>query len=343
MPRRRKRKSEQVEYVPLGPTGMEVSRLGLGSMTFGSKMSRSDSARVVDEALERGVNFIDTADSYGPGEETLGEILSGGKREQVYLASKVFRTHGRGLAVGRNSRVNIMNALERSLRLLRTDYLDLYQLHHPDPQTPIDESMETLNDAVRQGKVRYVGVSNHYAWMMGYMLGLAKGRGWPGIVSYQANYNLLERQIEAEAVPLCRRFGLGLMVYSPLCGGVLTGKYKSVDDIPEGSRATYQTSWQNYLRDEASMSVVQEVEAVAKETGYGMNQVAIMWLLSKPYVTQVLMGGTKPEHFWPILDIALERLPDETIERLDKASAQRINVGYWNQGVKEGFGLAPGR
>src|SRR5437762_5443829 len=166
-----------MQYIRFGNTGMQVSRLCLGAMMFSRKMDFETSRRTIDEAIERGVNFIDTAESYGESEEFLGRILEG-RREKIYLATKVYTKRARDGRVGRNSRVNLLHSLERSLKLLRTDYVDFYQLHHPDPDTPIEETLSTLHRVVRQGKVRYIGVSNHYAWQMAHMIGLSNTFHW---------------------------------------------------------------------------------------------------------------------------------------------------------------------
>jgi 1-deoxyxylulose-5-phosphate synthase len=163
-------------YTQFGNTGMSVSRYCLGAMTFGNELPKEQVSRVIDEAIERGVNFIDTAESYGPSEAVLGELL-GTKRDKIFLATKAYEKYSHDGRVGRNSRINLLTSIDRSLRALRTDHVDLYQLHHPDPETPVDETMETLDHLVKTGKIRYAGVSNHYAWQMTYMNAQAALRG----------------------------------------------------------------------------------------------------------------------------------------------------------------------
>ncbi|MBN2307518.1 MAG: aldo/keto reductase [Candidatus Hydrogenedentes bacterium] len=332
-----------MQYVKFGNTGMKVSRFCLGAMTFGghlrSGLDEQASARVVDEALDHGVNFIDTADSYGDSEETLGRILPPEKRERVYLATKVFRCFCRDNRVARNSRVNIINSLERSLRLMKTDYVDLYQLHHPDPDTPADETLSTLDMLVKQGKIRYVGVSNHYAWQMAYMLGLCKAAGWEPLVSVQSNYGLLDRQVEREIVPFCEKFNIAMMCYSPLARGVLTGKYHKGESSEEISEASKRLTEQ-YVVDPDVAEVVAELRAVAEENGVAMNQAAILWLMSRPRATAVILGGSKPEHFTQIYEIADRELPEEAIARLDKVAGNRIYQPFRNQSMIGGPGVA---
>lgn len=325
-----------MQYVRYGNTGMQVSRFCLGAMTFPNELPEEDSRRIIDEALDHGVNFVDTADSYRGSEEVLGKVITPDKREKIYLATKVYRKYCRDQRVGRNSRVNIINSLERSLKLLNTDYVDLYQLHHPDAETPLEETIETLDNLVKQGKIRYLGVSNHYAWQMAAMLGEAKLRHAEPIVSLQANYNLLDRQIEQETVPFLQRYNLALICYGPLCGGILTGKYHTGDGIPEGSRLEGNERLQRYLGFEATGRVMEVLNELAQERGLRQHQLAMLWLLSKPYVTCPILGGSKPEHFTQIYDIADEQLSEEEIERLDEATADRIYSKFRNQAVREG-------
>jgi len=325
-----------MQYVMFGNTGMKVSRFCVGAMMFGSRYGLDEARRTVDEALDNGVNFIDTADSYGESEEHLGQVLSKEKRDRVFLATKVFRQFCRDQRAGRNSRVNIINSLERSLALLKTDYVDLYQLHHPDVETPIEETLQTLDTLVKQGKVRYVGVSNHYAWQMAWMLGESKAHGWEPIVSYQANYNILDRQIERDATDFCRRFNMAIMCYGPLCGGILTGKYHGPEGIPEGSRAARNKYVQQYIEDETVCTIVEELREIARENDLQMNQAAILWLMSKPEATVMILGGTRPEHFTQIYEIADRQLPQDAIERIDAVSASRVYTPFVNQPFRQG-------
>lgn len=330
-----------MDYVRFGNTGMTTSRFCLGAMTFGSKLDREASGRVVDEALDHGINFIDTADSYGDSEKVLGEILTPEKRDKVFLATKVFKRFCRGGRVGRNSRVNITNSLHRSLRLLGTDYVDLYQLHHPDADTPLEETVETLDTFIKQGKIRYVGVSNHYAWQMATMLGAAEAHSWQPIVSLQANYDILDRQIERETVPFLNRFNIALMCYGPLCGGILTGKYHQAEGIPEGSRGETNEHIQNYLRSEVVDEVVDTLEELSEQTGLEMNQLAILWLKSKPHATAIILGGSRPDHFRQIYEVADRSLEREVIERIDEVSQPRVFTSFKNQPIEAGAELLP--
>jgi len=332
-----------MKYVRFGNTGMQVSRFCLGTMTFGGKLDRAACKRVVDEALDHGLNFIDTADSYGDSEEVLGEVLSPEQRNRLFLATKVFRQLCRDGRVARNSRVNIINSLERSLRLLKTDYVDLYQLHHPDEDAAIEETLETLDRLVKQGKVRYVGVSNHYAWQMAYMLGLCRAHGREPLASIQANHSILDRQVERSTVPFCNKFNIAMMCYGPLCGGILTGKYLGHEQPPEGTRAAGFKRMVEYLEDESVQGLLRELEDMAKDQGLGMNQLAVLWLMAKPHATTIILGGTKPEHFSQIYEIADRQLPEEVVERIDELSAQRVYTPFMNQSFRDAPGLGMNR
>jgi len=214
--------------------------------------------------------------------------------------------------------------------------VDLYQLHHPDERTPLDETLQTLDTMVRQGKVRYVGVSNHYAWQMAWMLTAARGRGLAPIVSYQADYSLLYRQIEAEAVAFCQRFNIAIMGYSPLAGGILTGKYHGPGGIPKGSRAAKSAQMREEIADETVERVVEALRRVADENDLKMNQAAILWLMSKPHATGVILGGSRPEHFSDIYEAADRSLPQEAVQALDEASAPRVYGPFRNQPFRSG-------
>lgn len=328
-----------MEYVPFGNSGMKVSRFCLGAMTFGGKLDQAAAARVVDEALDAGVNMIDTADSYGASEEVLGNILDPVKREKVFLATKVFMRVCRGGRIGRNSRVNIIDSLHRSLRLLKTDYVDLYQLHHPDPDTPLEETIAALDTLVGEGKIRYVGVSNHYAWQMAAMITLAAARNRERPVSLQSNYNIISRQIEMETVPFLRRFNVALMCYSPLAGGILTGKYQRAAEIPEGFRGKTHRKMRQYLEDPVVQSIVDELETIARDASLTMNQLAILWLKAKPHATAIIVGGSAPEHFSAIYEVQDTTLDPEIVDRIDRLSAPRIYSPFENQPFAAGAPL----
>lgn len=318
---------------------MRVSRFCLGAMTFGRDLDEQQTARAVDEAIEHGINFIDTADSYGRSEELLGQVLTPAKRERVYLATKVWNRYCRGEAVGRNSRINITHSVERSLGLLKTDYLDLLMVHHPDPETPLDETLATLDNLVSRGKARYVGVANHYAWQMAYMLSQSRSRGLVPIISQQACYNILDRAIEPETVPFLERFNVALMCYGPLCRGILTGKYHQPGYTTEPIHESTANRIRNFIDDEAVVRIVAELRAIADGQGLRLNQLAVLWLKSKPYVSTIILGGSRPEHFRDVYTVADRDLPEAVVKQIDEVSEERRYRRFFNQPFATGFAL----
>ncbi len=332
-----------MQMVRFGNSGMKVSRFCLGAMTFGQgELDETETARTIDEAIEHGLNFIDTADSYGQSEELLGKLLAPVKRDQVYVATKVFNRFTRNKEVGRNSRVNINASLERSLRLMKMDHVDLLMLHHPDPETPLDETLATLDNLVSQGKVRYVGVANHYAWQMATMICEAKAAGLSPIISQQACYNILDRAIEPETVPFLKRFNVALMCYGPLCRGILTGKYHQPGYTDEAIHESTANRMKNFIEDQQVAEMVGQLRAIADEQGVKLNQLAILWLMSKPYATTLILGGSRPEHFSQVYEIADRSLPDEVVQKIDEISEPRRYRKFFNQPFIDGFSL-PGQ
>ena len=326
-----------MQYIMFGNTGMKVSRFCLGTMNFPNDLELDESARLMDEAIDHGINFIDTADSYDRSEEVLGKILSKEKREKIFLTTKVFKCFCRDGNIARNSRTNIINSLERSMKLLKTDYVDLYQLHHPDKDAPVDETLSALDTLVKQGKVRYVGVSNHLAWQMAYMLGESKVHNWEPLVSLQVAYSIVDRQIEASIVQFCQKFNIAIMCYGPLSGGLLTGKY--LNEIPEDSRMGGKQYYKDaYLDNEIVRNIVEKLSSIAKENELSMNQLAILWLMSKPHATTIILGGRKAEHYRQIYEITDRELPDDVVKRIDELSASRIHIRAMTQIFRDGPG-----
>lgn len=292
-----------MQYVRLGSTGLKVSRLCLGCMSFGAKQWREwvldeeASRPFIQRALEAGINFFDTADVYsnGASEEILGRALRdfGPSRDRLVIATKVHGAMGddpnqRGL-----SRKHILHAIDDSLRRLGTDYIDLYQIHRFDPETPIAETLEALNDLVRAGKVRYIGASSMYAWQFAKALHLSDTRGWARFATMQNHYNLLYREEEREMIPLCVDQGVGLIPWSPLARGVLAGSRQA------GTLRTRSDPFMKALYDrtqEADERVVERVARVAAERGARPASVALAWLLHKPGMTAPIVGTTKPSH-----------------------------------------------
>jgi aryl-alcohol dehydrogenase-like predicted oxidoreductase len=284
-----------MEYRQLGPAGVRVSVVGLGTNQFGGKVDQAGVNQIVAGALERGINFIDTADSYqgGRSEETLGVALKG-RWDQVVLATKVYSHVGEGPNDRGSSRYHIMNGVEASLRRLQTDHVDLYQLHRWDDSTPIEETMRALDDLVRAGKVRYVGASNYAAWQLAKANLLADIHGWTPLVTVQSHYHLLEREVEREVLPYCRAERVGFIPYFPLAGGFLTGKYRRGEAPPAGSRGASSPYVQRYLTD-GNFDRLDKLKAWAAEYGRSLGELAHAWLLAQPQVCTVISGATRPD------------------------------------------------
>ncbi|MFP4026544.1 MAG: aldo/keto reductase [Candidatus Brocadiia bacterium] len=332
-----------MEYIKFGNTGMKVSRLCLGAMTFPETCDEKTSIGIIDKALDEGINFIDTANYYSDfeSEKILGKALKG-KRDQVIVATKLWvkiydDPNGRGC-----SRVHMMRTLEDSLKRLQTDYIDLLQLHHPGRNTPLEEVLSTLDSFVKQGKVRYIGVANHYAWQVAHMLGVSALNGWEPVSSLQCRYNLTDRVVENEMLPFCRRFNIATMLYGPLDGGLLTGKYKRGEEPPAGSRAAELKGFRKLLTDEL-FDILDVLREVAEKYDAGMNQVAIKWLLSRPGVSCPILGGSKPEHYDSMYELDEIEIAPEDLERLTESSECRRYRPHMNQPVVSGYPLSKNR
>ena len=321
-----------MHYDRLGRTGLEVSRLCLGTMTFAREADEAESHRMLDQFVAAGGNFIDTADVYSAGasESVIGNWLVRQNRDDVVLATKVrFGTrqgpNQRGLG-----RKHILSECEASLRRLKADYIDLYQVHMWDFETPIEETLAALDTLVRHGKVRYLGVSNYAAWQIMKALGIQKAAGYAPFVSIQPLYNLLDRELEWDIVPLALSEGLGIMPWSPLRGGWLSGKFKRGMTKPlEGSRVEkaeaegWSENWTDY-DNERTWASLDALHAVAGETGAPPAAVAIAWLLAKPGVTAPILGARGVTQLEATLAAADLTLTDEQIAKLDAASAMRL-------------------
>ncbi|MBI1802451.1 MAG: aldo/keto reductase [Chloroflexi bacterium] len=280
-----------MEYTNLGRTGLKVSRLCLGCMTFGREIDEEASLPIIRCALEQGVNFFDTANVYGNGasEEIVGRALKG-VRHSIVLASKVFGQMGAGVNERGLSRYHIMNAVEDSLRRLQTDHLDLYQVHRWDAETRVAETLRALDDLVTQGKVRYLGCSNFAGWQLIKALWTSDGNGYARFESVQPPYSLIRREIEAELLPACQDQQVGVIPYSPLAGGFLSGKYQKGGEIPKGTRFDVAKFYQNVYMKDKSWRVVEALKEYAERRGTPKEQLAIAWVASHPAVTAPIVG-----------------------------------------------------
>ncbi len=306
----------------LGRTGLKVSEICLGTMTFGHQCDEETSFAIMNKAADRGVYFIDTADVYpvppspetaGRTEEIVGRWLKG-QRDRYVLATKCRMRVGTGPNDEGLSRRHILRACEDSLHRLQTDCIDLYQPHSPDPDTPAEETLRALEDLVRQGKVRYLGCSNFPAWQVALALGISDRHGWARYDCVQPRYNLLWREIESELLPLCRDQGLGVIAYNPLAGGFLTGKYQKLDQLQEGTRFTLGKTGELYRErywQQAQLEAVRRLDEVLKRRGKSLVQMAVAWVLAQPGITSAIIGASRPEQLDQSLAAVDVQLNDE--------------------------------
>ncbi|MCH8010126.1 MAG: aldo/keto reductase [Chloroflexi bacterium] len=286
-----------MEYKNLGNSGLRVSVVGLGCNNFGRRCDQAATTAVVEKALDSGVTLFDTADVYGPrglSEEFLGVALKGKRREAI-IATKFMGPMGEGTLWSGASRRYIFDAIDASLKRLDTDYVDLYQIHFPDVNTPIAETMRALDEVVRSGRARYVGCSNFAGWQVVEAQWVARSGHFSEFVSAQNQYNLLDRRIERELVPAASAYGMGVLPYFPLASGFLTGKYRSGEAPPEGTRLAAGGGMADRVLTEGNFETLQKLESFAESAGHTMLELAIGWLASQPHVSSVISGATKPE------------------------------------------------
>ena len=326
-----------MEYVRLGNTGTKVSRLCLGAMTYGSKkwrewvLEEEESRPFIQRALELGITFFDTADMYslGVSEEILGRALRdfGPGRDRVVIATKVYQAMGsdpnqRGL-----SRKHIMHSIDNSLRRLGTDYIDLYQIHRFDHETPIEETLDALTDVVRAGKALYLGASSMFAWQFAKMLFKADELGLSRFVTMQNHYNLVYREEEREMIPLCRDQGIGIIPWSPLARGFLAGNRRK-EDFGETSRAKTDDFAQKLYYTDSDFAVVDHVSAVAKRRNVPNAQVALAWMLAKPGITAPIIGASKMSHLDDAVAALSLKLDDSELKELENAYEPHRVLGH---------------
>ena len=315
-----------MDYVRLGTSGLKVSRLCLGCMTYGSSgwrpwvLEEEASRPFFKAAVEGGINFFDTADMYSNGQS---EVITGralkefARREETVIATKVFFPHSGKPNAGGLSRKHIMDAVDRSLKNLGTDYIDLYQIHRFDYETPIEETLEALHDVVKAGKARYIGASSMFAWQFAKMLSTSEKHSWTKFVSMQPQYNLVYREEEREMLPLCRAEGVGVIPWSPLARGFLAGGRKTVGEGNTERARTDEFAPRLYYR-EPDFAVVDAVEAIARARGLSNTQVALAWVLKNPAITAPIVGASKMHHLSEALAAVDLKLTDDEIAALEK-------------------------
>jgi aryl-alcohol dehydrogenase-like predicted oxidoreductase len=321
--RQDKLEGRDVEIRNLGTSGLRVSSVGLGCNNFGGRIDAAASRPVIHKALDSGITLFDTADVYGDrgGSETiLGETL-GARRKEIVLASKFGIQMDAAGAMKGGSRRYIMTAVEASLRRLQTDWLDLYQLHTPDPLTPIEETLRALDDLVHQGKVRYIGCSNLPAWQVTEAQWTARTLGLNGFVSCQDEYSMLQRKAEAELFPAARKYGLGVLPYFPLASGLLSGKYQRNMPMPANSRLTYTQRLADQYFTDRNWGIVERVADFAEARGKGVLDVAFAWLLAQKPVSSVIAGATRPEQIEQNISAGAWVLTQEEVAELDAIAA----------------------
>ena len=333
-----------MDYRQLGRSGLKISSLSLGTMTFGgggnfAKVGNTDLAgarRQIDACLDAGINLIDTADTYSGGlaEEIVGEALtrlSPARRDELLLATKVRMAMGSGPNDQGLSRHHIISGCEASLRRLQTDHIDLYQVHEWDGQTPLEETLAALTHLVDSGKVRYIGASNYAGWQLMKALGISERRGFPRFVSQQIYYSLQERSAEQELIPLGVDQGLGTLVWSPLAGGLLSGKYRRGQQGPEGSRQLTDWGEPPVYDEDRLYDTVDVLLEVAEAHDVSAAQVALAWLLTRPTVSTVIIGARTDEQLADNLHAADLTLTADELARLERVSRQNLLYPYWHQ------------
>jgi aryl-alcohol dehydrogenase-like predicted oxidoreductase len=314
-------------YKNLGKSGVKVSPVCLGTMTFDREADQDESFRIMDYFVEQGYNFLDTANAYslGKSEAVVGRWMKErANRQGLVIATKVYGKMGEGPNEGGLSRLHILQAVEDSLRRLQTDFVDLYQIHRWDPTVPPEETLAALDDLVRQGKVRYIGCSNLKAWHLGLFLNLADTRLLSRFVCIQPIYNALSRAIELEVLPLCKVEGIGVISYNPLAGGVLTGKYKRGDKLPEGTRLQENTNYYERYYTEQTFDIVEDFVAHARERGVTPAQLALAWVMAEDRVTAPILGARSLEQLKDSLQGANTALSED-----ERKAVPAIRSGFW--------------
>jgi aryl-alcohol dehydrogenase-like predicted oxidoreductase len=307
-----------MEFRKLGNSGLKVSEVGLGGNNFGARADEKTSVNVINHALDIGVNFIDTAPTYDQGhsEEYIGKAIKG-KRNQVIIATKFGSMMNEVPSKRGSSRYSIMDMIDASLKRLQTDYIDLYQMHLPDPYTSMDETLRTLDDLVREGKVRYIGCSNFGSWQIAEALWKARVNNLHSFVTVQIQYNLLGRKIEEELIPCCQVYNIGVIPHTPLAGGFLTGKYLRGEELSVEGRLAEPNSVYRRILTETNWDKLTRLNTFAKERGHTVGELAIAWLLAKQWITTVIAGAKMVEQVSANVIAAEWKLTKEEVAEVD--------------------------
>lgn len=308
-----------MNYRNLGNSGLKVSEVGLGTNQFGGKVDPAGVVEIIAAAVDNGINFFDTANTYqgGRSEETIGKAIKAYPRSKILIATKFYNKTGEEPNDRGGSRKHIMDAVEDSLRRLDTDYIDLYQYHRWDRETPIEETLRALDDLITEGKVRYTGSSAMPSWMMATSQQVSAKNNLHRFVSEQPHFHMLERKIENEVLPAAEYYGIGILPFFPLAGGFLTGKYKRGKGAPAGSRGETSSYVQRYMTEE-NYTIIEKLEAFSKARGRALNELAHAWLLSIPQVSSVISGATNVSHVEANAKSADWVLPHEDLTEIDE-------------------------
>jgi 1-deoxyxylulose-5-phosphate synthase len=329
-----------MEYRLLGATGVRVAPLCLGTANFGDPTAEDEAHRIVHAAIDAGINLIDTADTYANGESErfIGNALrASGRRDDVLIATKLHYPMGPGPNDRDNSYLNVIRACEASLRRLQVDTIDLYQLHRPSEIVPVEETLRALDHLTRHGMIRYAGCSTHPAWRVMEALMISERRGYPRFVSEQPPYNLLDRRIENELVPLCQRYGLAILPWSPMAMGLLAGRYHDVDQLPADSRAALRGGIYAQRVTQRGIEVSRRFLALAEASGRSGAQLAILWAMSQPGITAPIVGPRTPAQLEHLLPVLHDTLDDDVRDACDalvppgSAVANFHNSADWMQ------------
>ena len=321
-----------MEYRRMGRSGLEVSAVGLGTNNFGRSMDAREAEAVVRKCADVGINMIDTANRYGGSlsEEYIGKAIKG-IRDKVLLATKVSAPmEEEGPNQSGTSRKHIMDQVDKSLARLDTDYIDLYQIHGPHPETPIDETLRTLDDLVRQGKVRYIGSSNFPAWQIAQAMEVSSAMDLEHFISEQPQYNMLDRRPEAEVFPCCLAYGVGVLPYQPLANGFLTGKYRRGEAPPAGTRLADRTERADPLLKDANFDALDSLKAFAEERGHTVLDLAFAWLLANPVIGSVIAGATRPEQVEANARCADWHLSPDEMQGVDDILTRAASAGAFS-------------
>jgi len=314
-----------MEYRRLGNSGLQVSIAGLGCNNFGMRIDAEQTRTVVGRALDEGITLFDTADIYGgrgKSEEMLGKAL-GSRRHEIIVASKFGMAMGDGPYQKGGSRRYIVAAVEASLKRLGTDYIDLYQIHAPDPVTPQEETLAALDAIVRAGKVRYIGSSNFAGWQVTEAAWISRAQELAPYISAQNQYNLLDRRVERELIPACRHFGVGILPYFPLASGFLTGKYRRGQEPPKDTRLGAMGARAGQMLSDANFAVLEKLEAHARGAGHSMVDLATSWLVAQPEVSSVISGATKPEQVSENIKACGWKMTPDDLAAIDKITKRK--------------------